>query len=232
MKLLLRCPQCAPTAVSQYVEMNYEGVYQLDCPSGHRVLVVLPLQKFEILFQMGSLAFLDGYPREAALDFAAALERFFEFAIMVMLSQQRVPKSHIKATWKHLSHQSERQLGAFYTLYLHSFAQQPPTVDNKWVSFRNSVTHRGEIPSVEKTEAYASYLWQYMINLLAQLKTRQADGLRRYVLSQDVTASNGTTVTTADIPTMISVLHENVTDSFADSLAVLRQLIEQGVFRK
>lgn len=232
MKLLLHCPQCEQTAASRYVEMNYEGVYELNCESGHRTLVILPLQKFEILFQMGSLAFLDGYPREAALDFAAALERFFEFAIMVMLSQQQVPKAQIKATWKQLSHQSERQIGAFFMLYLQLFGQQPPYVDNKWVSFRNSITHRGEIPTVEKAEAYASYLWQYMINLLTKLKERQADGLRRYVLSQDVKASNGVIVTTAAIPTMISVLHENVTDSFADSLAVLRQLIEKGVFHK
>jgi hypothetical protein len=56
--------------------------------------------------------------------------------------------------------------------------------------------------------------------------------MRRYVRMQEAPSIKGMAVTTTAIPTMISVLHENVTNSFTDSLAILSQQINHGIFRK
>lgn len=235
MKILLRCSQCAAAGVpdpGQFLEMNYEGVYEFSCRHGHQEAVILPLQKFEVLFQMGSLAFLDGYPREAALDYAAALERFFEFAIMVFLCEQQVPKAKRQRTWKELSHQSERQLGAFYMLYLHVFNQVPPVIENKWVSFRNSVTHRGEIPTQEMAKAYAAYLWEYIIRQIGQMKDKCPNGLREYAVPEEVSTNPEANVSAAIVPTMISVLRSNSVQSFDKSLTMLEEQIQCGIFAK
>jgi len=68
MNLFVTCMTCAkegkpiPIAVVNY---NDEGRYNLECQNGHSTLVVLQNQKFEVLYEIGANAILDGYYREA-----------------------------------------------------------------------------------------------------------------------------------------------------------------------
>ena len=91
-------------------------------------------------------ALLDGYCRESVSSFASAQERFHEFAIKVFLTKQGAPKDQFFATWKLVANQSERQLGAYYFLHLLYF-RKTPTQNTKMTEFRNSVIHKGSIPS-------------------------------------------------------------------------------------
>ena len=61
-----------------------DGIYEFECPEGHRSITVLRTPKHEVLFAIASNALLDGYLRESIASFAASLERFYEFVIRVI----------------------------------------------------------------------------------------------------------------------------------------------------
>jgi hypothetical protein len=164
MKLLIPCNQCNQTYVD--VEITDDGVYHLSCANGHDSIVFLQQQQFEVLFEMGIMALLDGYNREAVTSFAASLERFHEFCIRMILAQNTIDLNKVNETWKSVSQQSERQLGAFYFLYLSQFKTVPPVIENKRVKFRNDVIHKGHFPKHKEVMDYGKYLYNYFIEQL------------------------------------------------------------------
>lgn len=146
-------------------EIRDDLSFEYVCNHGHVSRVILETQKFEILFDMGAAALLDGYCREAVSSFAAAQERFHEFCIKVFLAKQGIPENEFNATWKLVSNQSERQVGAYYFLYLLHFNAAPAT-SQKAVEFRNRVIHKGYIPSSEDASEYGEFVYDYILGTL------------------------------------------------------------------
>src|SRR5690349_15050764 len=112
MRLRISCGQCLreqlstsvePQSEFQPVEMTDDGCYRSKCSVGHTALTVLQNQKFEVLFDLGAMALIDGYPREAVTSMAAALERFYEFYITVICLKHGVDKDGYERTWKHVA---------------------------------------------------------------------------------------------------------------------------------
>jgi hypothetical protein len=124
-----------------------EVTYEVECSRGHRSFILLQQQRFEVLFQIGAYAIVDGYTREAASSFTASLERFYEFFIRAALIQNGVPSEATTDAWKAASRRSERQLGAFIFLHLRETGTPPLLMSDKDVAFRNDVVHRGKIPT-------------------------------------------------------------------------------------
>ncbi len=58
------------------VELNNDNIHEFVCPKGHRTFTQLQEQKFEILFDIASLALIDGYTKEAVSSYSSSLERF------------------------------------------------------------------------------------------------------------------------------------------------------------
>src|SRR3990167_10557440 len=117
-----------PCFLYQITPLNEDGIYEVTCKEGHYSVVFYAHQKFEVLFEMGLLAFNDGYAREAVLNFAASLERFHQFFIEVTLGEN---KRRIDLFKKYLKY-SERQLGAFFLAYISAFHDLPDNIlDNK-----------------------------------------------------------------------------------------------------
>jgi hypothetical protein len=83
-----------------YAELQDNGLYYMQCPLGHKTVTCLQEQKFEVLFDMGIYAIVDGYYREAVSAFAAALERFHEFFIAVICNKHGIPQEIFEKTWK------------------------------------------------------------------------------------------------------------------------------------
>ena len=54
-----------------------------------------------------------------------------------------------------MANQSERQLGAFIVAYTALLGGVAPVMSNNAKNFRNSVIHKGEVPTREKTVDYA-----------------------------------------------------------------------------
>ncbi|RCW68128.1 hypothetical protein [Pseudorhodoferax soli] len=148
------------------IELRNDGLYEFTCTNGHRALTVLQEQKFEILFEIGAYAILDGYYREAVSSFSAALERFYEFSLSVFCMKAGVQDEEWSKSWKIVAAQSERQFGAFVFLHSAILGTSPSVPAGKWREFRNDVVHKGRIPTRHEALEYGE-----VVRLLLQSGT-------------------------------------------------------------
>ena len=123
MRFPATCPHCARTSQAEYTD---SGIHELTCPHcAGKFTVYLRKHKFEMLFDLGTRALMDGYAREAVASFAGSLERFFEFYTRAATLERAAGQGEdfagaaerLEQSWKLLSAQSERQLGAFALAY-------------------------------------------------------------------------------------------------------------------
>lgn len=73
------------------VEFRDDGLYKVACPRGHVTVTAIQEQKFEVLFDLGAMALLDGYTREAVSSMAASLECFFEYYVLAISLKHGIP---------------------------------------------------------------------------------------------------------------------------------------------
>ena len=100
-----------------FSELQDNGLYKLTCKNDHISYTCLKELKFQILYELGAYAIIDGYYREAVVSFTAALERFFEFYIEIISMKHKISSKIYNSTWSSISSQSERQLGAAFDLF-------------------------------------------------------------------------------------------------------------------
>src|SRR5262249_28725448 len=146
MKMFTVCMKCfeenivdPPQVFAEYVD---GGFLAFTCPNGHDVISTVQAHRFELLFDLGALAFIDGYYREAVATTATAMERFLEFCLRVYAIHHEIPDSEFDEAWKRLAKQSERQLGAFLMTYLFQNKVRCLLLDDKWAELRNRVVHQ------------------------------------------------------------------------------------------
>lgn len=181
MKMFLNCFECQEALgvpKLSTAEYNDSGVFTLTCSKGHQSVTMLQQNRSELLFEIACNAINDGYYREAVSSFAASLERFYEYAIQVILKNGATPPDLFKSCWKDISNQSERQLGAFIFLWAASFREKPRILSNDWTSFRNKVVHKGGIPSKDESIAFGEAVYQVMSPLRGRLAQEMADACR------------------------------------------------------
>lgn len=190
MQVHLYCPDCMAEASKEYekgkggvapilsdvYELLDDGVYTVHCPKGHSGKVVLANLHFELLFDLGINAIGDGYYRDAVASITASLERYYEFFVKTVWHAQGIAFEIIDKNWKEMSNQSERQLGAYIVSYSYSFGDVAPLMVNSMTKFRNSVIHKGEFPTREKTIEYAGAVLTLIDEslLLLQAKYQEA----------------------------------------------------------
>jgi len=180
MKLIMNCYQCSKENITDevvLVELNEAGLYQYTCSRGHESEVALQNALFEVLFDIGAMALLDGYTREAVVSFTSSLERFYEYYITAISLENQVSGELFDKAWKNISRQSERQYGAFLLLYVHKNRRAPPALSNKEMKFRNSVVHRGKIPSTEEAIKYGESIYGLLKNMALELKQISPEGV-------------------------------------------------------
>lgn len=182
MKLPVTCAQCmqediANAMISATVEFKDNGRYEIKCRKGHSSITLLQQQKFEILFDIGAYAIVDGYYREAVSSFTSALERFYEFFIKVVCTSKNIDWTKTLEAWKEVSNQSERQLGAFIFLHLQETGSKPTLLSNSKIKFRNEVIHKGKIPSKEQAIEYGQSVLDLVRPLLKKLKEDYSDAV-------------------------------------------------------
>lgn len=154
-----------------------ENVYSIKCEKGHKSVVIIEVHKFELLFEMGVNAFQEGYYREAVANFAASLERFYEFSIEFFVYKHfgikerdafYSPGLYLEG-WKQIKNQSERQMGAYTMLYLTVFRKAPILQKSNIVGIRNDVIHKGYFPDKEKTLKYIENVFKVIKDGLIEL---------------------------------------------------------------
>ncbi len=194
MILRLFCPKCAYKAAKEKHEKGYsrvtidvpmpvshptdDGRYEVHCALGHVSTVTVDNLKFELLFEMGLNALVDGYPRDAVSSFASALERFYEFFWHVATAFHSIPQDQADSAWKVAAKQSERQLGMFVTANLLLTKQCPVLLNpNREVKFRNDVIHGGYVPTAAEATDFGDVVMRLINDSLVTLRTLAPEAL-------------------------------------------------------
>jgi hypothetical protein len=197
------------------VEFRDDGRYELTCSAGHTTTTILQQQKFEVLFEIGAYAILDGYYREAVSSFSTSLERFYEFVVRVFLESISKADTLFQDCWKKVASQSERQLGAFIFLWAYHFNEPPALLSNSQVSFRNDVVHKGKIPTRDEAVKYGNSVLDILRPMLAALRCRFPEEVQKvtfYHLRDCRSESDdGRAVSTMSILTIVNIASGDVT---------------------
>jgi hypothetical protein len=227
-----------PSEKLSHVEFCDDGRYEVKCSYGHKSTTILQQQKFEVLFDIGANAILDGYYREAVSSFTSSLERFYEFALRIFLEKASGTDVLFQSCWKKVASQSERQLGAFVFLWASNFGELPELLSNTQVGFRNDVIHKGKIPTKEEAIKYGDAALDVLRSKIHKIKGHFADQVRKvtfYHLRDSCSESDeGKQVSTMGISTIVSLtsgdtLHQQ--RSLDDHLARLtewRKVIDES----
>lgn len=173
MKINLVCGVCLFNKTPHYqcsklIDVSDSRAYPFTCDAGHDTIVFLSDFKFQILFEIGVNAIVDGYYRESVSSFTSALERFYEHFIKTVL-YRKDGSEHLGACWKKVSNQSERQLGAFIFLYLNELGELPEILSQSNTTFRNEVVHKGKIPTKEKAIGYGDAITKLILPVYKKL---------------------------------------------------------------
>jgi len=229
MRLPISCMECFrvdghPSDVAISVELRDDGLYKVACPRGHVTVTAIQEQKFEVLFDLGAMALLDGYTREAVSSIAASLERFFEYYVLVVSLKHGVAYEHITKAWSPISRLSERQFGAFLFLYLVEnkkplealIYDAKPELDGRsrrdtltWSAFRNEVIHNGYIPSAKEVIEYGNLVYQFIYRLIRELKANCSEFMGKatfHHVARGHGVADGKSVGTMSLPTLISLV--------------------------
>jgi hypothetical protein len=156
------------------LELTDDGAYVGACRRGHPFKFTIENLRYEVLYESGVMAMLCGFHREAVSSVATALERFFEFSIHVLLAHQGVNHDDSLSSWNEVATSSERQLGAFLFLYLAVLKKPFRVVEGrrpfrKMTEFRNTIIHKGGIPSCAQAEEYAQDIYEIVRSVGAEL---------------------------------------------------------------
>ncbi|WP_426065239.1 hypothetical protein [Flavobacterium sp. DSP2-3-1] len=193
--------------VDSEVELDNENIHKFICPKGHSSFTQLQEQKFQILFDLASMALNDGYTKEAVSSYSGALERFIEYFILVSSLRNSVTLENFSNTWKQMSNQSERQLGAYFILRLQE--GKPTNWDEKKSAFRNNSIHKGYIPSSEEAIEYGQYVLTFIRTTLKELNSTSKEFLQKATLIH--LSKNGeklpknVRLSNSSIPTIITI---------------------------
>ncbi|MDD2698635.1 MAG: hypothetical protein PHF17_07545 [Arcobacteraceae bacterium] len=208
MKLFLSCNECSLLDETEYPEFYEIQIldlhkYEFTCKNGHKAVSIIDNPKFEMLFQVGANAIIDGYYREAISSFASSLERFYEICIKTILSSSKIENNTIEKSWKEISNQSERQLGAFTMLWLNFYHEIPELLSNKMTTLRNEVIHKGKIPSRKETINFGKEVFRLITTKLQ--KIIKEDSYKWLISKCEQVAMNGSEfIATGCIQTIIS----------------------------
>ncbi|RZJ71692.1 hypothetical protein [Flavobacterium sp.] len=160
MKIKFQCSKCFRNYVEtiDFVQVQDQELYRYTCSEGHENVYFQMNQKFELLMESAIYAIIDGYYREAVSSMTSSLERLQEYFIKVLFYEQNIPEQTFNESWKLVSAQSERQLGAFVFLYTQKYRSAPDNLNSKQREFRNDVIHKGKFPTFEETIKYGQII--------------------------------------------------------------------------
>ena len=151
---------------------NNKGVYDVECPNGHKFKIDIMAHKFQLLFENGIQALVNKYYIESFMSFVTSYERFIEFVLRTISISNKVAADSFNETWKQLSKQSERQLGAFILLHLNEFNTTPKLLSQNNVQLRNNVVHKGHLPVQTDCYKYGNGVLGFIRENIRQLQSK------------------------------------------------------------
>lgn len=228
----MKCFTATGTPSSEFFPAFLEdsGLYRMSCSNGHDTVTCLQQQKFEVLFDLGVYALLDGL-REAVSSFSAALERTHEFFLRVQGKAAGVSEEEFSASWKRVHNQSERQLGAF--IFAHTLIRKaaPSVLQEQDIGFRNAVIHKGKIPSHAEALAYGEKVLELILGVIGVLNEDFKGAVE--AMTKEHVASlyrevAGRDVSTMSIGTLVSLTRSGKQPTLVEWQAMLQK--QRGAF--
>lgn len=180
--IYVQCMQCFGEAVktgkipslTTYKIFNHNRIDEhisFVCEHGHKNIVMVGELQFETLLHIAFDDFYNQYYRESVFNFAAAQERFFEFAIGLICAEAGIGYTEIMDAWTLIANQSERQLGAFYFLFFQRFKTKPFLKKfEDYAGIRNAVVHKGKSPSKQEARNYGEFVIENIHHILTHLQ--------------------------------------------------------------
>lgn len=219
----ITCSQTKGAPLLNKVQASYfdDRVVRTKCNQGHDMAIIVHAPKFEVLLESGADALNLGFTLEASSSFSAALERFYEFAINIILKQQGMGEDVYQKMFKAMSRQSERQLGSFLALHALFFGKAYAP-NNKITEFRNAVIHKGTIPTPDEAKNFCSLVYEEIYKIGILLKDHCKREIE-FALEQDFNARaskvpSGVRVHSSQKSSIYNMLGENNKPTFEEAL--------------
>lgn len=219
MKTIVKCSKCGADEEAALLEIGNENLHQVKCDKGHESFLVITQQKHEVLFEVGNYAIVDGYYREAISSFSASLERYYEFFIKVL--SVGLSSGEFQKAWKQVASQSERQLGGYIFTYLNVFHTSPEILPQSLVKLRNSVIHKGHIPTRDEAFKFGEAVAK-IINDGCNLLHRTKKGQLLEIIRQAICPNNSSNYPALILHTYLNCLSETELSSFENHLGSLQ----------
>ena len=183
MEMMATCTLCSTPGPGTYYRVGYyeERITILHCRHGHKSVVLPQAPKFESLMESSARALQDGYTLECVGAGAAGRERLYEFASRVMLRHLNQSEEAVDALWRQAAKQSERQIGIFLTLQTVVFGMDYK-ISPKTAEFRNSVIHKGHIPTPTEAETFVRSAYAEAVELVEKLRKNCEPALHKCML--------------------------------------------------
>lgn len=173
MKFTMHCFECDPKG-KKFLKVNIkatnEGIYDAECPNGHKYKFDIACNPFQVIFENGIYALCDKYYIEAFSSFASAYERFMEFFVQVVTISNGVDLDKFKTNLGKNMNRAERLLGAYAMGYMVAFNEQPKVMTNSLNKLRNDVVHNGYIPEKKDCIKYGNALLKIITPTIKRLR--------------------------------------------------------------
>jgi hypothetical protein len=217
MKIDLACMECIQSGLiltdknrgQVEAELTDDGFCNATCPNGHKIVAVIQNPKYELLFDLGGLALIDGYTREAVSSFAVALERFYEFFVRLWFIDKKCEDDIYSEYWKKVANYTERQLGCFLTAYIAIYGKVPNVLSDNDTGFRNKVIHKGYIPTEKEVFEFGNKVGTIIQQISKEFIEHNKEAFMFEVFSRfknltDSKKPEGISISTMNVPTMLS----------------------------
>jgi hypothetical protein len=160
-----------------------------ECSRGHRQLVTLRQQNFEILFEVAAYAIRDGHYRQSVSSCTASLEAFHEFFLRSMAYQNGIRKERFDAAWKLLGISRKNRLEAYILNYLNFCARPPVLLTASESTWRDSVMQKGVMPTRGECVSFGQAILNVLRMAVEDTRNAFPEGIRK-VMQEQVAAAH------------------------------------------
>ena len=209
-----------PSSETFFLPYYEDRLAEIECSRHHKSVLLLQSQKFEVLLESGANALAERLTLEAAASFSSALERFYEFCVRVISAHRNMSPAIYEQMFKEMANQSERQLGAFLALHAVEFGSAY-IPNKKIIEFRNSVIHKGRIPTPDEATSFCEKVYSEILFLTQKLEQDYHSAINK-VISEDLRKRSeaiprGTPIATTIGTMFFSLAHQDKKQTFTEA---------------
>jgi hypothetical protein len=165
-----------------------DGRCMSECSRGHKQIVALRQQRFELLFELAAYSIRDGHYRQSVSSCSASLDAFYEFFLRSMAYQNGIKKERFDAAWKLLGISRQNRLEAYLLNYRNLCARPPVLLTAAQNDWKDSVMHQGLLPTREECVSFGQAVLNVLRSGVEDARDTFPDGVKQ-AMQEHVTAA-------------------------------------------